>query len=161
MAGVSYRTELTVALPAPATQTDFGQEGHMHDYEIRIFTGDCRTSHIFDTSLPSDFAAIRRAQTLARPGQRIEVWRGSACIYADRGEPAIVRLRAAPVAAERGMADYEIRILRADFSPSLIWKSSQLGDDAAIRAGMRAAGGLPLEIWRDMDCIFRAPATGL
>ena len=131
----------------------------MHDYQIRIVTGACRTSHIFATTLPSDFAAIRRAQALARPGQGIEVWRGTECIYANHGEPAITRLRAVPVAVENGPAVYEIRILRPDLRPSLIWKSSQTGDDVAIRVGMRAAQGHAVEIWRDLDCIFRAPAN--
>lgn len=129
----------------------------MHDYEIRIVTANGRTSHVFASSLPSDFAAIRRAHALTRPGQGAEVWRGTDCIYANHHDhPLIVP----PRHVEDAATDYEIRILRDDMKPSIIWKSCHENDDEAIRAGVEAAGGHPVEIWRDADCIFRAPAGG-
>ena len=130
----------------------------MHDYEIRVVARDYRTAHTLACSLPSDFAAIRRGQALAQPGEGFEVWRDGDCIYANhRDHPLAVRLETPAV--EALALDYEIRILRDDLSPSLIWKSIHTGDSAAIRAGMRAAAGHPVEVWRDMDCIFRTPVT--
>jgi hypothetical protein len=63
----------------------------MHDYEIRIVTADGRTPCLVASALPNDLAAIRRAHSLARPGQGVEVWRGADCIYAnDRDRPMMV-----------------------------------------------------------------------
>lgn len=124
----------------------------MQDFEIRIITPNFRASHVFVTSLPSDFAAIRRAHALVGPEQGIEVWRDGACIYAShRGQT----LSVLPQAAEAVPAGYEIRLLRADSTTSLIWKCLHQTDASAIRAGIRAADGQAVEIWRDNDCIFR------
>ncbi|HWF64549.1 MAG TPA: hypothetical protein VN685_08065 [Rhizomicrobium sp.] len=127
----------------------------MQDYQIRIVMRDNR-SKVLVNLLPSDFAAIRRAHALLQPGQGVEVWRDGDCIYAHYSHTPGTRSFAG---AERSAPrlDYEIRILKDDLQPSLIWKSLYEGDAAAIRAGVRAAAGHPLEIWRDMDCIFRAP----
>src|SRR5581483_11518909 len=129
--------------------------GLMHDYEIRIVTANGRASHVFTSSLPSDFAAIRRAHALVQPGQGVEVWRDENCIYANHHDhPMMV----APQAAG-DTADYEIRILREDLKPSIIWKAAHENDRAAIRAGLQAASGHAVEVWRDVNCIFRAPAS--
>ena len=128
----------------------------MRDYQIRILMRDSRTSQVLVHMLPSDFAAIRRAHSLIQPGQGVEVWRDGDCIYAHyHHAPGTRSFAGAERSAPR--TNYEIRILKNDLEPSLIWKSVYDGDAAAIRAGVRAAGGQPLEIWRDMDCIFRAP----
>jgi hypothetical protein len=128
----------------------------MTDYEIRIVRRDYRTSHVFVRTLSSDFAAIRGAHALVRPGQGVEVWRGEDCIYANHHDQPLI----APL--EKSMSDaanYEIRILRGDLQPSLIWNSVHHSDTAAIRVGVRVADGHAVEIWRDLDCIFRSPPT--
>jgi|HubBroStandDraft_3_1064219.scaffolds.fasta_scaffold1337678_2 hypothetical protein len=53
------------------------------------------------------------------------------------------------------MYEYEIRIIKRDRGTSLVFASSQRNDDDAIRVARRLAEGLPLEVWRGMDCICR------
>ena len=121
----------------------------MYGYEIRIFTPAHRLERRFVVSLASDFAAMRRAQTAVPEGQGVEVWRDGHCVFADHGGAAAPMTRAAA---------YEIRILKDGKTPSLIWKSFQTNDTAAVTAALHAAQGRAVEIWRDMDCIFRADA---
>jgi hypothetical protein len=51
----------------------------MENYEIRIV----KKGHPFVLNGPhaSDFAAIRRAQTLAEGADEVEVWRDLNCVY--------------------------------------------------------------------------------
>jgi hypothetical protein len=53
------------------------------------------------------------------------------------------------------MHEYEIRILKNEQGASLIFRSSQMGDDQAIRMARKLAADRPLEVWREMDCICR------
>jgi hypothetical protein len=124
----------------------------MDDFEIRIITPDLRAWHVFTTSLSGEGAAIRRAEVLAGSRRGAQVWRDGVCIHAVHHGRALSLL---PRAAETMQAVYEIRILRDDLKPSLIWKCLPQNDAAAIRAGVSAADGQAVEIWRDHDCIFR------
>lgn len=54
----------------------------MHTYEIRITRQRFQGPDIFCSAHASDFAAVRRAHTLAGAGAAIEVWRGLECIFA-------------------------------------------------------------------------------
>jgi len=56
--------------------------GTMNSYEIRIQRRHGLAPDIFRSSHIGDHAAVRRAHSLARAGDGIEVWRGHACIYA-------------------------------------------------------------------------------
>jgi hypothetical protein len=56
---------------------------------------------------------------------------------------------------ESSMHEYEIRILKLDRGTSLVFASSQRNDDDAIRMAKKLAEGLPLEVWRGMECICR------
>lgn len=49
-------------------------------YEIRIVRSDGQML-VIPVSLMGDHAARRRAETLAMPGDYVEVWRDMACIY--------------------------------------------------------------------------------
>lgn len=53
----------------------------MHSYEIRVINPAARNAAVFASSHTSDFAAIRRAMTLADGDDMIEVWRGAVCVY--------------------------------------------------------------------------------
>jgi hypothetical protein len=55
----------------------------LENYEIRIVKKD-RGPVIFACPHASDFAAIRRAQSLAEPEDQVEVWRDLDCVYATR-----------------------------------------------------------------------------
>jgi len=50
------------------------------DYNIRIKRKDGQTL-LIQSRFMGDHAAVRRAQTLAMPGDLIEVWRGTVCVY--------------------------------------------------------------------------------
>jgi hypothetical protein len=52
------------------------------------------------------------------------------------------------------MHEYEIRILRADRSTSVVMETMQLNDNAAVRAGKKIAEARPFEVWRGLDCIY-------
>lgn len=54
------------------------------------------------------------------------------------------------------MQEYEIRVLNDRLSPSLFVKTSQLNDNAAIRAGRQMAEGQPFEVWRSRQCVYGA-----
>jgi hypothetical protein len=51
------------------------------------------------------------------------------------------------------MREYEIRILRAPGSPTLIMAGTQLNDFAAVRTARKMARGRKFEVWKDLDCI--------
>jgi hypothetical protein len=54
---------------------------------------------------------------------------------------------------EGSMQEYEIRVLAARSSPSLIMKTMHFTDIEAIKAGRKIAGDHRFEVWRDMECI--------
>jgi len=64
----------------------------MERYELRIIEAGDPSPRIFAILQTSDFAAIRRAQALAKPGQSVEVWRDMTCIFAQRnsGEKSVL-----------------------------------------------------------------------
>ena len=57
----------------------------MQPYRIQV-TGNRRT-HSLEITVASDFAAVRRAEHIARPGDKLAVWRGDKCIF-ERDEAA-------------------------------------------------------------------------
>jgi hypothetical protein len=58
------------------------------------------------------------------------------------------------------MLVYEIRILNEDSSAAMIVAATHLNDHAAIRSGRNIASGRALEVWRDLECIYREPVDG-
>jgi hypothetical protein len=58
----------------------------MHSYELRVISRDDKHPAIYASSHVSDFAAVRRAASLADADELIEVWRGVVCVYC--GAPA-------------------------------------------------------------------------
>jgi len=61
--------------------------GRMNSYELRVIHPHARNATVYASSHVSDFAAIRRAMSLADEDQVIEVWRGAVCVYS--GAPAM------------------------------------------------------------------------
>jgi hypothetical protein len=55
------------------------------------------------------------------------------------------------------MREYEIRILKEGGRASLIFESSQLNDEIAIRVAEKLSAKGAFEVWRGMDCICRNP----
>ena len=55
------------------------------------------------------------------------------------------------------MGDYEIRILKTDGRPSLVYACSHMSDAGAIRSARNIARepGDRIEVWRGMSCIHR------
>jgi hypothetical protein len=60
----------------------------MKIYEIRVMSGDRSGPDIYSGSHLNDHAAVRRAMTLVKPRQWIEVWCGTRCVYAGVPGPA-------------------------------------------------------------------------
>lgn len=55
------------------------------------------------------------------------------------------------------MHDYEILILNDDHRPSAMVEMMEASDASAIRSAMRIANGRDIEVWRDLDCVYRTP----
>jgi hypothetical protein len=55
----------------------------MLDYETRIIHRDGTLSLVAVDKHISDFTAIRAALHLCKEGDRVQVWRGDECVYAD------------------------------------------------------------------------------
>jgi hypothetical protein len=54
------------------------------------------------------------------------------------------------------MRNYEIRISKSKFRPSIIWASPHPSAYSALcRARELANNGLTLEVWRDDECVHR------
>ena len=53
------------------------------DYEIRVFTREDVPLMIHACTQVSDHAAIRKARALASDADRVEVWRGERCVFAE------------------------------------------------------------------------------
>ncbi len=56
----------------------------MDTYEIRIVRKDRKATFIYACPHTSDYAAVRRAQSLVEEGNEVEVWRDLVCVYATR-----------------------------------------------------------------------------
>jgi len=55
----------------------------LENYEIRIVKKG-RPAVIYASPQASDYAAVRRAKSLAGPEDQVEVWRELDCVYATR-----------------------------------------------------------------------------
>ena len=55
------------------------------------------------------------------------------------------------------MPDYEILILNDDHNPSAMVEMMEASDASAIRSAQRIAKGRDIEVWRDLDCVYRTP----
>jgi hypothetical protein len=62
----------------------------MKTYEIRVLPHEQIGADIYSSTHMDDHAAVRRAATLAKGGESIEVWCGARCVYA--GEPPATAL---------------------------------------------------------------------
>ena len=62
----------------------------MGDYQIRII-GTNGQSIAYSCHCISAFAAVRRAKSIASPGDAVEVWAGMECVFNDHAQivPAI------------------------------------------------------------------------
>ena len=68
----------------------------MKNYEIRVISGHRSGPDIYSGSHLNDHAAVRRAMSLVKAHQWIEVWCGARCVYAGSPGP-IVEPRTVPV----------------------------------------------------------------
>jgi hypothetical protein len=57
------------------------------------------------------------------------------------------------------MREYEIRILQAKGSPTLIAAEIHLTDESAVRSGKRMAQERPFEVWRDDERLYPAVSS--
>lgn len=53
------------------------------------------------------------------------------------------------------MHDYEVLILDEKRHPSAIVEMMEASDATAIRSAQRMANGRDIEVWRDLDCVYR------
>jgi hypothetical protein len=53
----------------------------MNIYQMRVLNPLDAIAKIYTSSHISDFAAIRRAMSMANAGDLIEVWRGVVCVF--------------------------------------------------------------------------------
>jgi hypothetical protein len=68
-------------LPAIAFGIGYRCEDAMQQYEIHVGKDD-RNRRIYPCLQLNDHAAIRRAQSLAKQFEEVEVWRAEVCVYA-------------------------------------------------------------------------------
>jgi hypothetical protein len=54
------------------------------------------------------------------------------------------------------MHDYEIRVLNYNRRSLAYIEVLEPSDSAAIRSAERMASGRPVEVWRDIECIYRS-----
>jgi hypothetical protein len=59
--------------------------------------------------------------------------------------------------SEGPMHDYEILILNSDHHPLSFVEVMESSDAAAIRSAQRIAKGRDIEVWRDLDCVYKTP----
>jgi hypothetical protein len=57
---------------------------------------------------------------------------------------------------ELAMHAYEIRVLNSNLSSRAFVQMLGLTDAAAICSAKRIANGRSVEVWRDLDCIYRS-----
>jgi hypothetical protein len=60
----------------------FSRRRFLDTYEIRIVKKGHKAPFIYSSPQASDYAAVRRAQSLAEDGDNVEVWRELDCVYA-------------------------------------------------------------------------------
>jgi hypothetical protein len=53
------------------------------------------------------------------------------------------------------MHDYEILILDEALHPSAMVEVMEASDASAIHSAMRIAKGRDIEVWHDLDCVYR------
>jgi hypothetical protein len=58
-------------------------------YEIRIVRKKTHAPVIYACAQASDHAAVRRAQSLCKEGDQVEVWRGLECVYTSGVRPVV------------------------------------------------------------------------
>jgi hypothetical protein len=66
------------------------QEAVLDNYEIRIVKKS-KAVFIYASPQASDYAAVRRAQSLVEEGDEVEVWRDLDCVYSTREEQPYIR----------------------------------------------------------------------
>jgi hypothetical protein len=54
------------------------------------------------------------------------------------------------------MRDYEVCILNLILRPVAFVEILETDDKSAIRSALRLARGRPVEVWRDLDCVYRS-----
>jgi hypothetical protein len=54
----------------------------LDNYEIRIIKKGHKAPIIYSCPYASDYAAVRRAQSLIQDGDDVEVWRDMDCVFA-------------------------------------------------------------------------------
>jgi hypothetical protein len=59
----------------------FFKEAFLDNYEIRIVKKGRKAIFIYACPHASDYAAVRRAQSLVEEGDEVEVWRDLDCVY--------------------------------------------------------------------------------
>ena len=57
------------------------------------------------------------------------------------------------------MTGYEIRILNKDGGVSSTVLALHINDYAAVRSARKLAADRAVEVWRDLDCIYRESAA--
>ena len=60
------------------------KEAFLDTYEIRIVKKGRKAAYIYACPHTSDYAAVRRAQSLVEEGDEVEVWRDLDCVYSTR-----------------------------------------------------------------------------
>jgi len=60
---------------------------------------------------------------------------------------------------EASMHDYEIRILRDNSKVAALIAITGTSDEAMIREAKRIAQDRPIEVWREIECIYRSART--
>lgn len=53
------------------------------------------------------------------------------------------------------MNGYEIRILDKNRDTKMTVHAAHVSDFAAVRSARKLAGSLAVEVWRDLECIYR------
>jgi hypothetical protein len=62
----------------------FSRRRLLNNYEIRILKKGHKAPFIYSCPQASDYAAVRRAQSLVEEGDDVEVWRDLNCVYSTR-----------------------------------------------------------------------------
>jgi hypothetical protein len=57
---------------------------------------------------------------------------------------------------EVSMRDYQIRILNQILRPVAFIEILEADDHSAIRSALRFSRGRPVEVWHDIDCVYRS-----
>jgi hypothetical protein len=61
----------------------------LDSYEIRIVKKGRKAPFIYACPHASDYAAVRRAQSLVEEGDEVEVWRDLNCVYSTHEMPPL------------------------------------------------------------------------